>query len=56
MCERGRQRNLEHPLRASLLFDHLAKRLIDAIERLRNDWQDVPPGLSEHQLLRATLE
>ena len=56
MSERGRQRDLEHPLRPPLLLDHFAERLIDAVEGLRNDRQDVPPGLGEHQLLRAPLE
>ena len=56
MSERGRQRDLEHPLRPPFLLDHLAERLIDAVEGLRDDGQDMPPRLGEHQLLRAPLE
>src|SRR3984957_10606236 len=56
VSERGRQRDLEHALRAPPLLDHLAERLVDTVEGLRNDRQDVPPRLGEHQLLGAPLE
>ena len=56
MSERGGKRDLQHPLRAPLLLDHLAKRLVDAVEGLRDDRQDMPPRLGEHQLLRAAFE
>ena len=56
VSERGRQRDLEHPLRPPLLLDHLPERLVDPVEGLRNDGQYVPPRLGEHQLLGASLE
>src|SRR5271168_4761560 len=56
MSERGRQRDLKHPLRPPPLLDDLAERLIDAIEGLRNDRQNVPPRLGKHQLLGPPLE
>src|ERR1700722_9601994 len=56
VSERGRQGGLKHPLRPPPLLDVLAERLIDTIEGLRNDGQDVPPRLGQHQLLRAPLE
>ena len=56
MGERRRQRDLQDPLRPALLLDHLAERLIDPVERLRNDRQNVPPGLGQHELLGAALE
>src|SRR5271154_3283107 len=56
MRERGWQSDFEHPLRPALFLDHLAQRLVDPIERLRHDREDVPPGLGEHELLRATFE
>src|SRR6202044_522486 len=56
VSERGRQRDLKHPLRPPLLLDDLAQRLVDAIEGLRNDGQDMPPRLGQHQLLGAPLE
>src|ERR1700733_12941632 len=56
VSERGRQRDLEHALRATLLLDHLAEGLVDTVEGLRDDRQYVPPRLGQHQLLGAPLE
>src|SRR5580704_1972643 len=56
VSERGRKCDLEHPLRPPLLLDHLAERLVDTVEGLRDDRQNVPPRLGKHQLLGPPLE
>ena len=56
MRERGRQRDFQYALGPALLLDDLADRLVDAVERFGDDRQDVPPGLGQHELLRAPLE
>ena len=54
--ESGRQRDLEDALRPALFLDDFAERLVDAVEGLRDDRQNMPSGLGQHQLLRTAFE